>query len=141
MFFDGNDFDFGMPMVTDSIEKEESKLVNSKEGFLRGNMFAELYDPYKSITYIPINPTNKKEELLYKIMEVDFAINDLNLYLDLYPEDEKVYEKFKMYTKECMNLKDEYSKMYGPLVLEQTEYDNYKWTDKWPWDKGGNMYV
>ena len=139
MFFDGNDFDFGM---TNKID-DNSKLVTSKEGFLRGNMFADTYEPYKDMTHMTINPKNKREELLYKIMEVDFAINDLNLYLDLYPEDKEVYEKFKMYTKECMNLKDEYSKMYGPLMLDETDYDMYKWEEEpWPWENdGGSMYV
>ena len=143
MLFEGNDFDFEIPLVTDKIVEDDKKILDSKEGFLRGNMFESLYEPYKDMTYIAINPTNKKEELLYKIMEIDFAINDLNLYLDLYPEDEKIYKKFKMYTEECMKLKDEYSKVYGPLVLEQTDYDKYKWLDNtWPWDMdGGSMYV
>ena len=150
MFFDGNDFDFGIPMIPEEIKNDyskdynkEVKLLNSKEGFLRGNMFANLYDPYKELTYLPLNPTNEREELLYKIMENDFAINDLNLYLDLHPEDDKMYEKFKMYTNECIELKDKYSKIYGPLTLEQTNSKNYKWEENpWPWDNtGGSKYV
>ena len=150
MFFDGNDFDFGMPIVPEEItffkeevDDEKEKLVSTKEGFLRGNMFAELYDPYKDMTYLLLKPKNERESLMYKIMEYDFAINDLNLYLDLNPENNNMYEKFKMYIKKCMELKDEYSKKYGPLTIEQVDSSMYKWEDNpWPWeDKGGSMYV
>ena len=137
MFFDGNDFDFGMPIVMDKANDPDLKIVSSKEGFLRGNMFADLYDPYKGMTYMQINPKNERERLLYKIMEVDFAINDLNLYLDLYPEDEKIYEKFKMYTDECIKLKDEYSKKFGPLTLDGVNIGttNFNWNNSpWPWE-------
>ena len=139
MFFDGNDFDFNMPMISEN--KKEDKIVNSEKGFLRGNMFSDLYVPYKDMTYLPLIPSNEKEDLMYKIMEIDFAINDLNLYLDLNPEDNEIYEKFKIYVDKCMNLKDEYSKKYGPLTLDQVDSNNYKWEEEpWPWD-GGNMYV
>ena len=153
MFFDGNDFDFGMPMIPEEITfykednnsmyNNDSKLVSTKEGFLRGNMFADLYDPYKDMTYLPIRPKNEREELMYKIMEYDFAINDLNLYLDLNPEDSEMYENYKMYVKKCMELKDEYSKKYGPLTIDQVDSNMYKWEDDpWPWEnKGGSMYV
>lgn len=153
MFFDGNDFDFGIPMMPDEIKMEDinildneinnSKLVSTKEGFLRGNMFSNLYDPYKDLTYLPLNPKNEKERLLYEIMEVDFAINDLNLYLDLHPEDNEIYEKFKMYVKKCIELKDSYTRKYGPLTLEQVNSNEYKWNENpWPWEsKGGSMYV
>lgn len=159
MFFDGNDFDFGLPIIPEEINfykenitKKEAidndhnndlKLVSAKEGFLRGNMFANLFDPYKDLTYLPLKPSSEREELLYEIMSYDFAINDLNLYLDLHPEDSEMYKKFKIYTKECMELKDEYSKKYGPLTLDQIDSKEYMWEENsWPWDNiGGNMYV
>ena len=142
MFFDGNDFDFGMPMIPEEINIDKN-ISTTREGFLKGNMFLDMYEPYKGMTYIPLKPKNEREELMYKIMEIDFAINDLNLYLDLNPEDNTMYEKFKMYVKECMGLKDEYSKKYGPLTLDQVDSKEYKWEDNpWPWESdGGNMYV
>ena len=140
MFFDGNDFDFEMPMISENTN-DSSILVNSDEGFMRGNMFKDLYVPYKDMTYIPFKASNEKEELMYKIMEMDFVINDLNLYLDLNPEDKDIYEKFKMYVDKCIALKDEYSKKYGPLTIDQVDSNGYKWEEEpWPWD-GGNMYV
>lgn len=149
MFFDGNEFAFGMPMLEENIKNfnykmaKDNKLVTSKEGFLRGNMFVDEYDPYKNMTYFQLKPTTEQEILLYSIMEKEFAVNDLNLYLDLNPEDKEMYEKFKKYTKECMELKDMYAKKYGPLTLNQIESQNYEWQkNPWPWDNlGGGMYV
>ncbi len=63
--------------------------------------------------------------------------------MDLHPEDYEVYNQFKKYVTECIHLKDEYSKKYGPLSLEETTKEKYNWINNpWPWDKtGGSMYV
>lgn len=146
MFFDGNEFAFGIPNDVNEYYEyglNDKKTVSSKEGFLKGNLFSLEYEPYKNMTYFDIKPKDEKEGLLYKIMEVNFAINDLNLYLDLHPEDSTMYEEFKMYTKKCIELTDEYSKKYGPLTLDETNGNTYNWIDNpWPWDnEGGSMYV
>ena len=150
MFFDGNEFAFGIPRIDDSNKKyfnymmqKDNKLVSSKEGFLRGNMFADEYVPYKNLTYFKINAESEQENLLNSIMEKEFAVNDLNLYLDLHPEDMDMYEEFKKYVSECIELKDMYAKKYGPLTLDQVQSQKYKWQENpWPWDNmGGGMYV
>ncbi len=158
MLFENNDFDFdllnlsGLNLDTSQMifnnqnyynDMNSNKLYSSKEGFLRGNMWVNEYVPYKGMNYMNLVPTCEREALLYKIMEIDFAINDLNLYLDLHPEDYEVYNQFKKYVTECIRLKDDYSKKYGPLSLEETTKEKYNWINNpWPWDKtGGSMYV
>ena len=147
MLFENNNYDFDVlslagfnPYV--SFEYED-KLISPKEGFLKGNMFKNEYVPYKGMQCATLKPTCEREALLYAIMEIDFAINDLNLYLDLCPENGQIYEKFKKYNEECIRLKDEYSKTYGPLSLEDATGKNYNWLNNpWPWDSfGGSMYV
>lgn len=158
MLFENNDYDFDILSLAgftfddpkkrfdysnNNMNYGNDKILNAKEGFLRGNMFKDEYVPYKNMTYKQLKPSTEREALLYKIMEVDFAVNDLNLYLDLHPEDNAIYEQFKMYVKECIRLKDEYAKKYGPLTLEQVNSNTYEWMkNPWPWDKsGGSMYV
>lgn len=150
MLFENNNYDFDVLSLAGLTFEEppkrfgySDKIIDSKEGFLKGNMFKDEYVPYKNMHYKMLKPTNEREALLYKIMEVEFAVNDLNLYLDMHPEDINVYEKFKMYVKECIRLKDEYAKKYGPLTLDQTESNTYEWMkNPWPWDNdGGSMYV
>lgn len=149
MFFDGSDFDIAFTYIDPRdtiINKKESlepKIVNSEEGFLKGNMFKNEYVPYKKYFPKKIKVKDEQQMLLYKAMEYSFAFNDLNLYLDLNPKDKYVLELFNMYVKEYNKLKEEYNKKYGPLMLNQLEEKEYKWIDNpWPWDDfGGSMYV
>lgn len=152
MLFENDDYDYAYDVLSlagfnyspNYYEYEKKDVLTSPtEGFLKGNMWKNEYNAYKNYEPVKLKPTCEQEYLLYKIMELDFAINDLNLYLDLHPEDSMIYEKFKMYTKECMNLKDEYAKKYGPLTLNDVYTSEYAWMkNPWPWEKfGGSMYV
>ncbi len=79
---------------------------------------------------------NSREELLQKIMEYKFAINDMALFLDTNPCNEKALEHHNKYVCEFKKLKEKYEREYGPLCIE-TEMDSWcKWTDeKWPWER------
>lgn len=125
-------------------KKEDPKLVSVEEGFLRGNMFANEYKPYKNYSYKKIIPQNKKEELLLDIMELSFAINDLNLYLDLNPYDNKMVELFNNLVEKSCQKEMEYVKNYGSLeVIDNNSSDSFKWIkNPWPWEsEGDTKYV
>lgn len=141
MLFD-NDFDLNMFFQKENSNKKQ-ELVNDEIGLIRGNMFPNEYKPYKNITPNKISTNNEQDALLLKIYEIDFAIKDLNLYLDLHKEDQYMYEIFQNY---CINLekyKKTYEKMYGPLCIDSYLSDTYEWTNNpWPWNQdGGNKYV
>lgn len=150
MLFENNDydvdilslagFDFGNQMKYYDFKKIDCEPY---EEFLRGNMWTGEYVPYKNYMPQKLNTNCEREELLYKIMAYDFAGNDLNLYLDLHPEDQEVYHKFQSYIRKSLDLKEEYAKKYGPLTLNQVSASSYEWMkNPWPWDKtGGSMYV
>lgn len=149
MLFDGNDYDINLAFFEipgsnfNEIQRDTGKLYSVREGFMRGNMFKNEYKPYKNLTYLPLNPKTDKEKLLYDIMAYSFAINDLNLYLDLNPEDKDCYNLFKQYIAEEKKLKEDFNRMYGPLTINQDLGNKYDWLDNpWPWDnEGGSMYV
>ena len=143
MLFDDNigfvSFDFSAKKPS-----KESDLLSPKEGFLRGNMFKCEYIPYKNYMYSKIIPRTAREELLLDIMELSFAINDLNLYLDLHPTDEGVLKEFRKYVEKCCAKEMEFVRTYGPLELIDNESTkNFKWIeDPWPWqNEGGAKYV
>ena len=144
MLFDDNEFDINMAFFMPDIKlNRDKKILNPEEGFLRGNMFKDEYKPYKNLTYFKLNPTNEKERDLYKVMALSFAINDLNLYLDLHPMNEEVFNLFKEYVKDYTYLCKEFEKKYGPLKLTESVGTKYTWLDSpWPWDNmGGSKYV
>ena len=62
-------------------------LANTKEGFERGNLFDDLYSPYKNYRYRELRASNKREELLFEILKYKFSMKELDLYLDTHPYD------------------------------------------------------
>ena len=116
-----------------------TRILNAKEGLKLGNMFSNLYDGYKSYEPMDVVPTSNKGELLLKIYEYDFALNDLSLYLDLHPDDQSTYELFRKYTEEVKMLIEVYEKNYGPMELCDSDYDSFMWyTNPWPWSLEGS---
>ena len=78
-----------------------------------------------------------KEELLKEIMELDFAVNDLALYLDTHPCCQKALRLHKEYTEKLENLKKEYTSHYGPLSIYDDINSWNTWVENpWPWERG-----
>ncbi len=126
------------------MKKTSPELVSPEEGLLRGNMFKNEYKPYKNMTYKKIVPTTKREEMLLDIMMLSFAINDLNLYLDLNPNDEEMLKNFKDLVEISCQKEMEFVKMYGPLeLIDSDSIKDFKWiNDPWPWqNEKGAKYV
>ena len=120
--FDFNNFD------------NKDKLYSLYDGYIRGNMFENLYEPYKNYKVYDINPSNKKEELLYLLMMLEFAINDLNLYLIMHSDNKEVFDKYKEYIELYKKTKNEYETNFDILCLEN-EKEKYTYLDsKLPWE-------
>ncbi len=80
--------------------------------------------------------TTSREELLQKVMEYKFAVNDMALYLDTHPCNEQALKCHNEFVSKFKKAKEEYEEKYGPLCIE-TEVDSWeKWVyDKWPWER------
>ncbi len=148
MLFDNTDFNyeigfFKIPGSDFSKEMRTDKFLTPEEGFLRGNLFRDEYKPYKNLTYYKLKGENERETMLLKLMAYAFAIVDLNLYLDLHPEDQNAFMLFKKYTKEKCDVEGSYTEKYGPLIVTDTTGNTFNWIkNPWPWDKtGGTKYV
>ena len=144
MLFEDNDFDINMAFFIPDVDFSRTlNVVSPMEGFLRGNMFKDEYEPYKNLTYFKLSPSNDKERLLYQVMAYSFAINDLNLYLDLHPDNKGMLDLFKKYVKEEKELCKEYVNKYGPLEVNEVMGQKFDWINSpWPWEtRGGSMYV
>ena len=144
MLFEDNDFDINMAFFIPDVNFSRTvNILSPMEGFLRGNMFQDEYEPYRNLTYFKLYPKDEKEKLFYQVMAYSFAINDLNLYLDLHPENKEVFNLFKKYVQEEKELCGEYVKKYGPLEVTETLGNKYDWLNSpWPWEtRGGSIYV
>ena len=120
-----------------------TELVSVKDGFLKGNMFKNEYKPYKDLTFLNIIPKNEREAKLLNVMQYEFAVNDLNLYLDIHPEDKNMLNILEKMIEELNEAKEEYINNYGSLNVCDTNGEKFDWIDSpWPFDgNGGSMYV
>ena len=130
-----DDYDFAVSILDGSYDNK-FKIYDLAEAFKKRNLFPGLYAPYKKFGESEPKVSGSREKALYEIQKLDFSINDLNLYLDIYPHDVYAYHIFKKYVQECKKKKEEYTKIYGPLMLEDLT-DEYEWSKSvWPWEEG-----
>lgn len=130
-----NNFDIDIGSINFN---RNSNLHSYEEGFNKGNLFKKIYSKYKNHVY-KLKVNNKKDDLLYKLQMYNFALKDLNLYLDVHPNDESMIKEFQNVRRKYNEVKEKYESAYGPLVACDDEgIDTFRWTQNpWPWDKGG----
>lgn len=124
------------------INKEASMIYKNEtlepyEGFIKGNLFKNLYDPYKNYKLQQLNANNEREALLYQVMQYKFALIELNLYLDTNPNDKEAIELFNKYQRMEKQMCKQYESMYGPLTIDSEYLNNNNWVwnnSPWPWE-------
>lgn len=124
-------------MNNENKNKKSSTLYDSYNGFIRGNLFKNLYDPYKKEEPYEIKPINEQARLLTNIDSLGFAMIDLNLLLDVNPDNEEAIKLYNKYLKEKENLTKEYEKKFGPITTDSDTLNSYPWgwiDMPWPWD-------
>ena len=77
---------------------------------------------------------------LVELMALDFAIDELGLYLTTHAQDQEALQLYWSYIKLAKEGREKYQKMYGPLLqTDLTPEDGFAWLkDPWPWEEGGN---
>ena len=116
---------------------QNDNLFNPYEGLIRGNLFKNIYDPYKNQKPYTIKPMNDQAKMLIDIDSLEFALIDLNLYLDIYPDDKNTIALFNKYRNEQNELLNEYQNKYGPILLNSDALNNMPWmwdNNPWPWE-------
>lgn len=138
---------FMMPAVMpkDNLNNKNSnsngKFINPNEAFLRGNIEAGTYVPYKNMTYKKPIITSEQQRALYNLQEIAFSAHELNLYLDTHPNDMNAIKLYNEYNKKEKMLNDEYERKYGPIDLSDSEglsMTPWAWIkEPWPWNNRG----
>lgn len=126
---------YNKPLFTEN--SDVSKLYDPYQGYIRGNMFVNLYNAYKEKNPFNIKIDNEKEELLNYLNALSFAAHDINLYLDIYPDDKDMLNLFVNYRMEANKLMGQYEEMYGPLLVNSKANTKYPWmwdNKPWPWE-------
>ena len=113
----------------------KNNMYDAYNGFIRGNMFPDLYNTYKISKPFDIRPMNEQAELLTYIDAYCFAAHELNLYLDTHPNDRDMIRLFNEYTNEANSALSEYEQKYGPLFVDSSKTYPWAWNKSpWPWE-------
>lgn len=79
---------------------------------------------------------SEQENLMRRLQIQDFAINDINLYLDTHPTDQMALEYYKKYRDLRNQTLESYTKQFGPIIVEDVDVtDSWTWVESpWPWE-------
>ena len=106
-------------------------------GFIRGNLFSNLYDPYRNFKPQDLNPSNEKEAMLMSWQQYNFALLELNLYLDNYPTNKEAINLYRQYINILKDIETKYEEKYGPICTNSISVLNGSWrwnNNPWPWE-------
>ena len=102
----------------------------------RGTLFPGLDLPFhrELKTRFPAVNTHLSE-----LMALDFAIDELGLYLTTHRDDQEALALYWNYIRLGQEGRKRYEEMHGPLFQTDITEGSFKWLDDpWPWDEGGN---
>ena len=116
---------------------EDPPKYEARKALIRGTLYPGLDLPFKEAIQAR---TKMNNTALVELMALDFAIDELGLYLVTHSNDQEVLQLYWSYLKMAKEGREKYMKLYGPLLqTDLTPEDGYTWLkDPWPWDEGGN---
>jgi len=77
-------------------------------------------------------------ELLRKVYETGFSLDDVALYLDTHPTDKDAMNYYRYVQQANRDAVRAYEQVHGPLMVDRVESNDWNWINNpWPWE-GGN---
>ena len=117
------------------MQKNDPERYSQQDALQAGTLFPGLNLPFHAqmkTKFPAVNPA------LSELMALDFAIDELGLYLTTHPEDTEVLNLYWSYIKLGREGRKTYEKQYGPLLKTDLTPGSFKWlSDPWPWDLEG----
>lgn len=123
-----------VPFQADNPPKYEARF-----GMVRGTLFPGLDLPFMGM----VNQKEKKVTPMTELQALNFAIQELALYLDTHRDDKEALELYRGYQQMYDRCRNEYSKRHGPMnQLHVYDGEKYSWLDDpWPWEYCRNKEV
>lgn len=120
-----------VPYQMDNPEQYEAKL-----GLVRGTIYPGLDLPFMGM----VNKKPLPDSPMSELQALNFAVQELALYLDTHRDDLEALELYRRYQQLSMEKNAQYVRKYGPLChKDQTSTAEYAWlSDPWPWEYCGN---
>ena len=120
-----------------AMQQQDPPRYDQREALQQGTLFPGLDLPFHKELRSRFPAANSA---LSELMALDFAVKELNLYLDTHPQDQEALSLYASYIKLAKEGREKYTAKYGPLdSAELVLEDGYTWlNDPWPWELGGN---
>ncbi len=80
---------------------------------------------------------DNRAAMVSRIKAYDFAIQEMNLFLDTNPCDTQAMSLFHLYQEKRKQLISTYEANYGPYIktVDDVKGDTFTWISKpWPWE-------
>ena len=127
------------PLVFPYVPMQENNppRYSQQDAMNAGTLFPELNLPFHKVLK---SRFPAKNTALSELMALDFAIDELGLYLTTHANDKEVLNLYWAYIKLGREGREKYEEMYGPLLQTDLTPGSFKWLDNpWPWDLEANQ--
>ena len=119
-----------------SMQNNNPERYSQQDGLRAGTLFPGLNLPFHADLESRFPAVNTA---LSELMALDFAIEELGLYLTTHRNDTEAINLFRAYVKLAKEGREKYEESYGPLRETSLVGSGFAWIDNpWPWDLGGN---
>lgn len=112
-------------------------LTSAYEGYIRSNLFNDLYQQYENYRPAKLVPNNEQAELLLNVGQTTFAAHEIKLYLDIHPDDTDMINLYNQYQKQASDAIKAYERKFGPILADSPSATNtFSWEAyAWPWER------
>lgn len=123
------------PLASAYVPMQESVEPNyaPQRAIARGTLFPGLDLPFMGMVNgdLPQTP-------LGELMAIDFAVDELELYLDTHSGDKEAFELYQSMLALSKKAHEEYVERFGPITQsDMLGMEKYCWLrDPWPWEPG-----
>ena len=119
------------------VQKNDPERYSQQDALNAGTLFPGLNLPFHAQMKTKFPAVNTA---LSELMALDFAIDELGLYLTTHPEDTEVLNLYWSYIKLGQEGRKTYEEKYGPILQTDLTPGSFKWLDDpWPWELEGNQ--
>ena len=119
-----------------AMQRQDAQRYENREALLQGTLFPGLDLPFRKELRSRFPKVN---EALLDLMALDFAIDELGLYLTTHPDDRQALELYWSYIRLGREGRTKYEESNGPLLQTDITEGSFRWLDDpWPWDMEGN---
>ena len=119
-----------------AVQPDNPPRYNNKEALQQGTLFPGLDLPFHRELKSRFPAANTA---LSELMALDFAIDELGVYLTTHADDEEALQLYWDYIRLGREGRAQYEQTHGPLSQTTITEGGYTWLDNpWPWDEGGS---